>query len=309
MLRNLQELARFRDRLTYLYLEKGHIEQEDKSVAYVTENGRVPIPAADLALLLLGPGTTVTHQAVCNLADCNCTVVWCGEEGVRFYASGRGGTYLSANLLRQAALACNPRTRREVVRRMYEKRFGETVPPDAHIQTVRGKEGHRVRSAYARLAAEHGVAWTGRRYDAADWDKGDPLNRAVSAASACLNGIVQAGIVSAGYSPALGFVHTGKMLSFVYDVADLYKIDLIVPLAFQAVAAGERQVERRTRLACRDLFRRTRFLERLLPDIQEVLGDGDDPGTGSGVAAGGPDAVDDRAEGRDLPRPHDGAGA
>lgn len=321
MPRDLQELARFRDRLTYLYVEKGHIEQEDGSVAYVTEQGRVPIPAADLALLLLGPGTTITHKAICNLADCNCTVQWCGEEGVRMYAVGRGGTYQSANLLRQAELACNPRSRREVVRRMYEFRFGETVPPDAHIQTVRGKEGYRVRLAYSKLAEQYGVVWTGRRYDASDWDRGDPLNRAVSAASACLNGIAHAGIVSAGYSTAIGFVHTGKMLSFVYDVADLYKIDLVIPLAFAAVAENDKDVERRTRLACRDLFHRERFLERLLPDIRRVLGepegsgsdtqskeghdDGDDSGAGTGGTARRPEPLDDRAEGRDVPWPHD----
>ena len=305
MPRDLHELARFRDRLTYLYLEKGHIEQEDTSVSYVTENGRVPVPAADLALLLLGPGITITHKAVCNLADCNCTVVWCGEEGVRFYALGRGGTYHSARLIRQAELVCDPRTRRGVVRRMYAMRFGEDVAPEAHIQTIRGKEGYRVRTAYAKLAAEHGVVWAGRNYDHSNWDRGDPLNRALSAASACLNGIVHAGIASAGYSPALGFIHTGKMLSFVYDIADLYKVAEIVPLAFATVADSDKSVERRVRLACRDLFHKTRFLERLLPDIQEVLHGSHDSGAGAGESAGGPEPLDDRAESRDVPWSHD----
>ena len=302
---NLMQLTRFQDRLSYLYLEKGHIEQDDKSVAYVTEKKRVPVPAADLALLLLGPGTTITHKAICNLADCNCTVVWCGEEGVRYYAHGRGGTHFSANLLHQVELACHDRSRRDVVRRMYEKRFAEKIEPGTHIQTIRGKEGYRVRQAYQQAAAKFGVAWQGRNYDPLNWGAGDPLNRALSAASACLNGIVHAGILSAGYSPAVGFVHTGKMLSFVYDVADLYKVDLIVPLVFEAVSQGEEGVERRVRQGCRDLFHKTRFLERLLPDIREVLHVSHDSGASPDQSAGGSESLDDRTEGRDLPWSHD----
>ena len=306
LMESLMQLTRFDDRLSYLYLEKGHIEQDAKSVAYVTEKKRVPIPAADLALLMLGPGTTITHMAVCNLADCNCTVVWVGEEGVRFYCHGRGGTHFSSNLIQQAALASNLRTRRAVVVRMYEKRFGESVEDGLHIQAIRGKEGFRVRNAYQKYAQQYGVNWQGRNYDANDWNRGDPLNRALSAASACLNGIVQAGIVSAGYSAAIGFVHTGKMLSFVYDIADLYKVDLIVPLVFETVATSDQNVESRVRQACRDMFRRTRFLERVLPDIREVLNGGNDSGAGADQPEGRSESLDDRTEGRDIPWQHDG---
>ena len=302
---SLQQLTRFDERVTYLYLDKGHIEQEHKSVAYVTANQRVPIPAADLALLMLGPGTTITHQAICNLADCNCTVVWCGEDGVRFYASGQGGTHFSANLLRQVSLACNPKTCKDVVRRMYEKRFHEKLEPGTAIQTIRGKEGYRVRAAYQAAAQATGLKWEGRHYDPTNWGGGDPLNRALSAASACLNGIVQAGIVSAGYCPAVGFVHTGKMLSFVYDVADLYKVDLIVPLVFKVVKESDENVERRARVACRELFHQTRLLERILPDIREVLDGAADRGASPGEPAGGSESLDDRTEGRNIPWPHD----
>jgi CRISPR-associated protein Cas1 len=304
---SLMQLTRFEDRLSYLYLEKGHIEQDQKSVAYVTENDWVPIPAADLALLMLGPGTTITHRAVCNLADCNCTVVWCGDQGVPFYAHGRGGTHFSANLLRQVALAANRKTRSQVVRRMYEKRFGQPVEPGASLPAIRGKEGYRVRAAYQRAAAEFGVPWEGRRYDANNWEGGDPLNRALSAGSACLNGLVHAGIVSAGYCAAVGFIHTGKMLSFVYDVADLYKIDLVVPIAFEAVAQKVPALERQVRLRCRDALQKARLLERLLPDIREVLYGRDDTGAGAGEPAGGSESLDDRAEGRNLPWSHDRA--
>lgn len=297
---NLIQLTRFQDRLSYLYLEKGHIERKAKSIAYVTEKQRVPIPVADLALLVLGPG-----KAVCNLANRNCTVVWCGEEGVCFYCHGRGGTHFSANLLQQAVLATNPRTRRQVAIRMYEKRFGEVVDPRTHIQAVRGKEDYRVRNAYKDLASEYGVKWSGRIYDAQNRGRGDPLNRALSAASACLNGTVHAGVVSAGYSGALGFVHTGKMSSFVYGMADLYKVDNIVPLAYRTIGDSDQYVERRVRLACRNLFPKTKFLEQLIPDIREVLHGRDVSGTCSHEPAGGSESLDDRTEGRDIPWAHD----
>ncbi len=304
-MKDLQELARFEDRLTYLYVEKGHIEQHQQSVAYVTENGTVPIPAADLALLMLGPGTTITHAAIHNLAECNCLVAWCGEEGIRFYCHGRGGTYHAGNLLRQVDVYCDPKARGLVVRRMYEKRFGELIGPGFTLEQIRGREGFRVREAYRKAAQQFGVAWQGRVYDANDWNSADPLNRALSAANACMHGLVHAAILTAGYSPAIGFIHTGKALSFVYDIADLYKVDMIVPLVFAAVAESEQKVEQRARLACRDLFQRTRFLERILPDIREVLHGGADSGERAGAAAGRPEPLDDRAEGRDIPRPFD----
>ncbi|MFZ1933686.1 MAG: type I-E CRISPR-associated endonuclease Cas1e [Thermoguttaceae bacterium] len=304
-MKDLQELTRFEDRCTYLYLEKGHIEQHQTSVAYVTEKETVPIPAAGLALLMLGPGTTITHAAMHNLADCNCLVAWCGDEGTRFYSFGRGGTYRAGKLLRQAELYCSPRTRAQVVRRMYEKRFGQPLEPGLTLEQVRGREGYRVRNAYRQAAEKFGLKWEGRNYDPNDWDKADPLNRALSAANACLHGIVHAAILTAGYSPAIGFIHTGKALSFVYDIADLYKVELIVPMVFEAVAQSEHSVEQRARMGSRDLFRDTRLLERILPDIEEVLHGCADSGTGAAGSAGRSEPVDDRAEGRDLPRPYD----
>lgn len=305
MIDNLFQLARFEDRLSFLYVERGRIEQDAQAVAFVTETQRVPIPAADLAVLLLGPGTTITHRAMCNLAECNCTVIWCGENGVRVYAHGRGGTHFSANLLRQAALALNPRTRRQVVLRMYAKRFGQPLDPATQIRTVRAKEGYRVRQAYQSYAARFGIPWKGRRFAPDDWSSGDPVNRALSTASACLNGLVHAAIISGGYSPAIGFIHTGKMLSFVYDIADLYKVEQIVPLAFQTAAESAHDVESRVRLACRDHFRQVRLMQRILPEIREVLDGAHDPGTSPPASAGGSESLDDRTQGRDLPWSHD----
>jgi CRISPR-associated protein Cas1 len=306
----LSELPRFRDRWSHLYLEKGRVDQEHQSIAFHTAEGTIPVPAASLAVLMLGPGTTITHAAIRTLAENNCLVVWCGDESVRFYAMGTGGAGHCRNLLRQAALVSDPDSRARVSRRMYARRFREPVDDRVTIEQLRGMEGFRVRRCYAEVARRHGIEWAGRRYDSGRWDAADLPNRALSAATACLYGLVQAAIVSAGYSPALGFIHVGRSLSFVYDVADLYKTELILPVAFRVAAENPENLERAVRIACRDLFYETKLMQRILPDIEETLDGGPDPGASPIVAQGPAQPLDVGGQGGDLrgdaDRPHPG---
>jgi CRISP-associated protein Cas1 len=268
---DLHLLPKFRDALSYLYVEHGWVDQDEKSVAFHSEEGKTQIPAASLSILMLGPGTSITHAAARVLAETNCLVLWSGEEGVRFYSAGLGATRSALPLLRQAALAMDEDSRVAVARRMYEMRFSEEIDPSLTIGQLRGMEGVRVRDTYARFSRETGVTWTGRNYDRGAWQKADPVNRALSAANSCLYGLCQAAILACGYSPALGFIHTGKQLSFVYDVGDLYKTELSIPVAFEAAAEGGEEIERRVRLRCRDLFRERGLLRRIVPDIRRVL--------------------------------------
>lgn len=268
---DLHVLPKVRDSQSYLYVEHKQIDQDDKSISLNDKAGQVAVPCSNLTALLLGPGTSITHAAVKTLADNGCLVLWTGESGVRFYAQGMGETRSSRRLLHQARLVSDPELRLAVVRRMYEMRFPDPLEPDLTLQQIRGKEGIRVREAYARASRETGVEWYGRTYKRDDWYSADPVNRALSAANSCLYGVCQAAIVSAGYSPALGFVHTGKMLSFVYDIADLYKADITVPIAFGEAAGGMDKLESRVRRSCRDKFREDQLLQRIVPDIERVL--------------------------------------
>jgi CRISP-associated protein Cas1 len=275
-MKNLHVLPRFSDRWSHLYLEYGRLDKDAQSLNFENKQGTVPIPICQLGLVLLGPGTTVTQAAMNVLAEHNCLVCWVGEQGVRLYAHSTGGTHSSHRLLRQAALYSDEQLRLRVIHRMYQKRFLEIISYDTNLQQIRGMEGARVRAAYQELSKVYGVAWEGRLYDQTNWNHADPLNRALSAANACLYGLCHAAILSAGYSPAIGFIHTGKMLSFVYDVADLYKTDLTIPTAFKTVAEGDNEVERRVRYACRDMFYESKLISRILPDIAEVLDARDD---------------------------------
>lgn len=268
---DLHVLPKLRDGWSYLYVERCRVDQEAKAIAIHDVNGKVPVPCANLALLMLGPGVSITHAAISVLADHGCLVAWCGEEGVRFYAVGMGETRSARNFLHQAMLWSNAEHRLNVVYRMYQLRFSEEFAPGLTLRQIRGMEGARVRDAYARAARETGVKWIGRNYQRDKWDNADPVNRALSTANSCLYGICHAAIVSAGFSTALGFIHTGKMLSFVYDIADLYKAEITIPVAFCAAAQEPEGLERRIRLACRDKFVSTRLLERIIPDLQNIL--------------------------------------
>jgi CRISPR-associated protein Cas1 len=270
-MRDLHELPKLRDSMTYLYLEHGRVEQKYKAVEFVDENGRTMIPAAALTVLMLGPGTSITHAGVRALADNGCLLVWCGEDGTRCYAQGGGETRKAYHLLRQAELVSDPKLRLQVVLRMYGFRFGGKLDESLTLPQIRGLEGVRVREAYADASREYGVEWKGRRYDRKSWARGDPINRALSAANALLNGLCHAAIVSGGYSPGLGFIHTGKQLSFVYDIADLYKADVTIQAAFATVAESTEQVEPRVRQACREAFKEHRLLSRILHDIDWIL--------------------------------------
>lgn len=271
-MQDLHELPKLRDSLSYLYIEHAIVEQQAKAVELIDKRGRTLIPAANLTVLFLGPGTSITHAAVKSLADNGCGIVWVGEDVTRFYAHGTGETRRAYHLLHQARLVSNPNLRLEVCKRMYRYRFGdELLDPHLTIQELRGKEGARVRTAYAQASLRYGVEWHGRRYKRGSWGDTDPINRALSTANALLNGLCHAAIVSGGYSPALGFIHTGKQRSFVYDVADLYKVEVTIPVAFRLTGKGTRGLQSRVRRACREAFKEHRLLKRILRDIDEIL--------------------------------------
>ncbi len=270
-LKDLATLPKVRDSHSYLYVEHCKIEKDAKAIAVFDAEGKTSVPCANLTTLLIGPGSTITHAAVQTLADNGCMVMWSGEGAVRFYALGLGETRSSKRLLRQAYLSSLPTLRLRVVRRMYEMRFAEAVPEDLTLEQLRGREGVRVRTAYSQASAATGIAWNGRSFNRNKWTDADPVNRALSCANSCLYGVCHAAIVSAGYSPALGFIHTGRMLSFVYDIADLYKADITIPVAFEIAKESEQEIETRTRHLLRDKFHETRFLSRIIPDIERAL--------------------------------------
>jgi CRISPR-associated protein Cas1 len=274
-----------RERASVLFVEKGRLDVLDGAFVLVDEGGiRTHIPIGGLACLMLEPGTRVSHAAVALAARAGTLLIWVGEAGVRLYAAGQPGGARADRLLLQARLALDEESRLRVVRKMYALRFGEEAPSRRSIDQLRGIEGARVKETYRLLAQRHGARWDGRVYDPGEWGAADVANRCLSAATAALYGIAEAAVLAAGYAPAIGFLHTGKAQSFVYDIADILKFETVVPEAFRVTAAVQqgrllegRRVEdpvAEVRRRCRDAFRRESVLSRLVPLIEEVLAAG-----------------------------------
>lgn len=264
-----------KERQSILFVEKGRLDVLDGAFVVVDVHGaRQHIPVGGLACLMLEPGTRLSHAAAVLAARAGTLLVWTGEAGVRLYASGQPGGARADKLLYQASLALDAEARLKVVRRMFELRFGEPPPERRSVEQLRGIEGARVKRMYELLAQRHGVRWRGRRYDQTDWTSGDPANRAISSATSCLYGLCEAAILAAGYAPAIGFLHSGKPLSFVYDVADVFKFETVVPIAFKVAVSPGPDAEGDVRRGCRDVFRKTRLLERIIPAIHGMLAAG-----------------------------------
>lgn len=267
----LQALPQIKDRMTFLYLEHCTLGRQDGAITVTDDTGVVHVPAAAVSVLLLGPGTRVTHRAMELMGDAGVGAVWVGEHGVRYYAHGRPLTTRSRLLERQAEFVSNTRKHLDVVRRMYQLRFPEEDVAHLTTQQLRGREGSRVRSAYQKAAKETGVQWNGRVYKPDDFSAGDSVNQALSAGHACLYGLAHAVIVALGCSPGLGFIHVGHECSFVYDIADFYKAEVTIPIAFQVAAENPEDLPAVVRRRVRDAMVSARILERMVHDIRWLL--------------------------------------
>ncbi|MBE1877450.1 type I-E CRISPR-associated endonuclease Cas1e [Myceligenerans pegani] len=267
----ITELARVQDRMTFVYIERAVISREDGAITSEDGHGTVHIPAASLGALLLGPGTTVSQQAMVLLAESGSTVVWVGERGVRYYAHGRSLARSTRLLEAQAEVVTNRNKRLACARAMYAMRLpGEDVSR-LTMQQLRGREGARVRKVYRHWATKSGVDWNKRDVQLDDFEATDTINQALSAAASCLYGVVYSVVVALGCAPGLGVVHTGNERSFVFDIADLYRAELSIPVAFEVVAQDVPDVAGAVRRAMRDRMFEMKLLERCVRDVQTLL--------------------------------------
>ncbi len=265
------DLHRVEDRVSTIYVERCHVDRDENAVVFVNRERTVRLPAAMIGAMLLGPGSRITHGAMNLLGDSGTSVCWVGEHGVRMYSAGMGPSRGAQVVQRQAFLVSHDEERLRVARQMFQMRFGDTDVATATMQQLRGLEGARVKKVYRLQSERTGVRWDRRAYQAGDaFGAGDDVNRLLSAANAALYGACHAAVVGVGASPALGFVHIGSALSFVLDVADLYKAEYTIPLAFDLAAAGHVE-ESDARWALRDRFAADKFMPRVVRDILKLL--------------------------------------
>jgi len=272
----LETLTPARERWTPLYLEHGRLEVDDSSVKWIGADRTIwRVPIATVSVLMLGPGTTVTHAAVKACSDCNTPICWVGAEGMRFYAFGTTPTHDNSRARHQAALHASKKKRELVARKMFAKRFADEDVPNVSIKTLRGMEGRRIKALYEQMGAEYGVAWKGRRYDPDNWHLADNINRAISAANASLYALCTAIICSMGYLPHLGFIHTAGTIPFVFDITDIYKPETTLPAAFQTLSVNPAASEDEVIALLKQHIERRQLLTRIPRDIEELLDDSD----------------------------------
>jgi len=267
----LQELPQIKERLSFLYIERCLVNRQDSAITVSDERGTVYVPAATIGVMLMGPGTNVSHRAMELMGEAGVSVIWVGERGIRYYTHCRPLTHSSRLLIAQAALVSNIRTRLAVARLMYQMRFPNEDVSTMTMQQLRGREGARIRAVYRKASKRMGVAWNGREYNPDDFFSSDLVNMALSSAHACLYGVAHSVIVALGCSPGLGFVHTGHERSFVYDIADLYKSEITIPIAFEIAALQPPDIGSATRYAVRDAISDGKIMERIVQDIRYLL--------------------------------------
>ncbi|MFJ5228663.1 type I-E CRISPR-associated endonuclease Cas1e [Kitasatospora sp. NPDC088391] len=280
-------LPRIADSLSFLYLDIVRVVQDDTGVRAeiaTTDRGTetVYLPTAALSCVLLGPGTSITARALATFARHGTTVVATGSGGVRCYAAALPESLSTTWLEHQVRAWADDRQRLAIAVAMYRQRFGDTaLPADVTLDKLRGMEGQRVKAHYRLLAQQHRIGRFRRTYDPDSWDTQDPVNLALSAANTCLYGIVHAALLALGCSPALGFVHSGNQQAFVYDIADLYKAELTIPLAFSLHSSTDPEAE--ARRSFREGLRLFKLLPRIVADVQRLLA------PGAGIVPSDPD--------------------
>ncbi|GAK82821.1 CRISPR-associated protein Cas1 [Vibrio ponticus] len=226
-------LPQIKDKFPFIYLERGRLEIDDSSLKWLDEQGNVVrLPVATINTILLGPGTSLTHEAVKTAAAANCAICWVGEDSLLFYAAGFVPTANTRNLKKQVTLASGRNTSLQVARSMFQRRFPHDDLSGKSLKEMMGIEGSRVRQLYETKANEYGVGWKGRKFTPGKFQMGDMTNRILTSTNAALYGILCSSIHAMGYSPHIGFIHSGSPMPFVYDMADLYKEDLTIDLAF-----------------------------------------------------------------------------
>lgn len=271
------------DRHGLVWLDRGRLEVEDGCLRFVTagggelEAGDYQIPHQAVSIILLGPGSSVTHDALRLLARHGCALAAIGQGAVRFYTAPPLMPDSSALARAQVRLWADAKSRMEVARAMYALRFGEIVRT-RDIEVLRGQEGAWMKRCYQLAAQRHGISWRGRAYDRADPDSADLPNQAINHAATAVTAAAAVAVASVGAIPQLGFIHEDSGQAFVLDIADLFRHDITLDIAFAAAREAEKTGEAVERLARRhaaQVFRQRQVIPTMIDRIKSLIGGGE----------------------------------
>jgi CRISPR-associated protein Cas1 len=229
-------LPLFKDKWTPIYLEHGKVHVDGSGVRWIDSSGnKIILPVASTSCILLGPGTSISHEAIRTCANSNTLVMWVGREGFKFYAIGVINREQNKYIENQAKYFSSPQKRKLICQKLFEYRFREKIG-DKSIDQIRGEEGIRVKNIYMEYHLLYGTPWYGRRYDPDDIFSSDNINYSLNISNYSLYSYCLSCILYMGFSPSLGFLHSGHNLSFVFDIADLFKNDTSIKSSFYTVS-------------------------------------------------------------------------
>lgn len=268
------------DRHGLLWLERGRLTVEDGCLTFAAAHsdtldaGEYSIPYQAVSMILLGPGTSLTQDVLRLAARHGLLLTAVGEGGVKSYTAPPIGQGRSAVARAQALQWADPERRLDAARRLYAWRFGRILPHRS-IETLRGIEGARIKESYQRVAERYGVPWHGRRYDRSDPVAADLPNQAINHAATFVEAAADIAVAATGAIPSLGFIHEDSSNAFTLDIADLFRVEVALPLAFSTVKACNAQgivkLEQELRRRAARAFRQEKLIPKMIDKIKELL--------------------------------------
>ena len=268
----------YTDRHGLLWLDRGRLEVEDGCLRFITAGGTLAagdyqIPHQSVSVILLGPGSSITHDALRLLANHGTALAAVGDDGVRIYTAPPLMPDTSTLARHQMMKWAKPQSRMAVARRMYAIRLGEVLPSQ-NIEVLRGIEGARVKEMYRLMAERHGIEWKGRRYDRANPDAGDLPNQALNHAATAVRSAAVIAVTATATIPQLGFIHEDSGQAFALDIADLFRDDLTLTIAFGAAkeaSEGLETVDKIVRRRASRQFAEKKVIPGMIDRIKQVL--------------------------------------
>lgn len=268
------------DRHGLLWLTRGKLFVAEGTLRFLAAGGadfapgEYSIPYQTVSMILAGPGVSITHDVLRILARHGTLLAAVGEGGVKLYTAPPMGQGRSDVARAHARLWANEETRRQVARRMYAIRFGEVLP-DRDISVLRGMEGGRLRETYRILAQRYGIEWKGRRYDRENPTAADVPNQAINHAATFVEAAADIAVAAVGALPPLGFIHEESSNAFTLDIADLWRAEVTLPLAFTVAAKAAKdpsmQLERAVRYEAARWFKKLGLIPAMIDRIKELL--------------------------------------
>ncbi len=268
------------DRHGLLYFEYGKLSVEDGTLRFLAAQsdtinaGDYSIPYQTVSMILLGPGTSMTHDVLRLCARHGTLLAAVGEGGVKSYTAPPMGQGHSDVARRHAERWADPRQRLDTARKLYAWRFGRVLP-HRDIETLRGIEGARMKESYRLVAQRFGIDWQGRRYDRDNPNAADQPNQAINHAATFVEAAADIAVAAVGALPPLGFIHEDSSNAFTLDIADLWRVDVTLPLAFGTLKAYHENktdnLERDVRRRAARLFRQEKLIPRMIDRIKELF--------------------------------------